>query len=153
MFDKVLNTSLQVIQRRIQNPVEHLQWSFFVKIVFSQKNSIVYVRLDSKYASGLRITANLLKDWRIQNPVKHLRWSFLQKQLVAFSRLLLSQKALFQLGVSLGSKCASENFLFFRGKTLNTPRTSLNTLSGKKIQIFAAIINWLRQVQVNSCLI
>ena len=46
-------------QGRISNPVVHLRWSFFAKIVnglkfltIFPKNSIVYVGLGSKYASG-----------------------------------------------------------------------------------------------------
>ena len=48
-------------QRRIENPVEHLQRSFFVKIVngyelliiFSKKSTIVDIRLGYKYAKLL----------------------------------------------------------------------------------------------------
>ena len=45
-------------QRRVQNPVEYLQWSFFSKITILfnrylsfQKSSIIYIRLSSKYTS------------------------------------------------------------------------------------------------------
>ena len=52
MFDRVLNISLSKMnQRHIQNPVEHLQWSFFAKKSFLKRSSMVIVWLCSKYAS------------------------------------------------------------------------------------------------------
>ena len=45
------------IKRRINNPVEHLQWRLFAEIVndliFSQKSSIVDVQLRPTYASSV----------------------------------------------------------------------------------------------------
>ena len=49
-----------MFQRRIQNPVEHVRWSFFAKIVNSfqpltifVKSSILDVRLGFEYASDI----------------------------------------------------------------------------------------------------
>ena len=55
-----------LIQRRIQNPVEHLWWNIYTIIVnnflavyFSQKHSIIDVRLGSEYSSVILITSAL----------------------------------------------------------------------------------------------
>ena len=47
-------------QKCIYNQVEHLKWIFLRKL-FSQKRSIVDVRLDSKYASDAIIYKNASK--------------------------------------------------------------------------------------------
>ena len=48
-------------QGRIWNPVEHLRWGFFAKIVnyFCKKNSIIDVRLGSKYVYDKDIISGL----------------------------------------------------------------------------------------------
>ena len=45
-----------IFQRRIQNPVEHLRWSFFVKTVNGQRPLTIFAKkLHRRYSSGFQI--------------------------------------------------------------------------------------------------
>ena len=74
--------SKEVIQRRIQNPVEHLRWSFLRKQLtaiirqpFLEKSSILDFRLGSKYASVIARNMLVILTIKQRAHFTQLSWS------------------------------------------------------------------------------